>query len=403
VRLYVLLLVSFVEAMNIFITYPVMPKLLSDIGHMSLNSAAVTAGWMLTAYAMAQLLLSPLCGMLSDAFGRRPVMLLSFLAYAVDYGCMSIANTVPWLFLGRIVSGGVGATSVVANAYLADITTEAERAGRFGLLGSAFGCGFIVGPALGGLLAPLGTRAPFIAAALLAACTGLLSFFVLPETLPRERRKPIALGEMHFFTAVVAAFRRAQLRPLLVAVFVFELGFSVYPSLWSFYLIQRFQWSSTIIGLSLGLTGVMVMLGQGLVLGPLVKRIGERNTLMLGVGATVVALCGYAFANAPWMIFAITPLDLLCFMITPALNALISTQSGSDEQGYVQGVVSSVRGLTLVIGPTICTQIFAWSTRSLHVWFASGIAFLVAACCIASGLFFVPKPNMGIEPDKRAA
>jgi DHA1 family tetracycline resistance protein-like MFS transporter len=391
VRLFVLLLISFVEAMNIFITYPVMPRLVGEIGHLDITGAALVAGWMLTAFATAQFFLSPICGMLSDAFGRRPVLLLSLLAYALNYACMSLAQSIPWLFFGRILSGGVGATSVVLNASMADITDPDQRAARFGLISAAYGSGYIVGPALGGMLAPLGLRAPFVAAAVLAACAAMVSLLLLPETLPRERRKPVSLRQIHVFSALTDAFRRMELRPFLLAIFLFELGYSVYPSLWAYYLIQRFNWSAMTIGLATALTGAVLMLGQSFVLGRLVKNVGERKAVVVGAVATILEFVGCAFANASWMIFALSMLDLVCFMTVPVLIALVSARTHSDEQGYVQGVIAALSGLTLIIGPVLNTHIFAWSTESVHFPFASGIAFLVAAGYCAMGLFVLQR------------
>jgi DHA1 family tetracycline resistance protein-like MFS transporter len=368
-----------IDAIGFGIIMPVLPKLLIHLGEPNVAVAARVGGILLVTYSILQFFCGPIVGSLSDRFGRRPVILASLFAFAFDFTLMGVAPTVGWLFVGRAAAGIAGAVYVPANAYIADISTPENRARAFGLVGSAFGLGFILGPAIGGLLGDFGPRAPFFAAAALAAANFAFGYFILPESLPVERRRAFTWARANVFGTLVQLARKPHVLGYAAAMTIYLVANSVYPSTWSFAMTAKFNWPSWLIGLSFAATGVVMASVQVLVIGRLVKRIGELGAAVTGLTWGACAMLAYALATQTWMIFAITLIGGLQALSYPALNALMSRAMPADEQGELQGGVASLSSLATIVGPFAMTQTFAhFASPSAAIYFP-GAAFMLAA------------------------
>ena len=279
----IVLVVLLLDAIGFGIVLPVLPALVVHLAHVSMAEATRIAGYMLVAYALMQFLAGPIIGNLGDRFGRRPVLLLCALAFAIDYALMAAAPTIGWLFLGRLVAGIAGATYGPANAVLADVTEPKDRAGVFGLMGAAFGGGFILGPALGGLLAGFGTRTPFIVAATLTGLNFLWILFSLPETLEAKDRRPFEWKRANAFGSFAPLLQQSAAVPLIVASLLWQVAHQVYPSTWAFWAVLKFNWSSAQIGWSLAAAGLSMAIAQALITGRAVARFGEQRSIVIGM------------------------------------------------------------------------------------------------------------------------
>lgn len=368
-----------IDSIGFGIVMPVLPQLLLDLGAPDLASAARTAGVLLVIYALLQFLCGPVIGNLSDRFGRRPVILFSLLAFGLDYSLMGFAPTIGWLFLGRAMAGIAGAVYVPANAFVADITPPEERARAFGTVSAAFGIGFILGPAIGGLLGEFGPRAPFFAAASLAAVNVVFGFFVLPESLPLSRRRDFSWKRANPLGAILALRHYPTVLGLALVTLLTLVGTNVYPSSWAFFTAMRFDWSPAMIGLSLAVTGIGMAVVQLTLTGRLVKRLGEWRTALLGLWMAIAAYVAYAIIPKGWMVFPITlgsSLQALCF---PALNAMMSSRVHADQQGELQGAVASLTSVAAIFGPFAMTQSLAFFTAPRAPIHFPGAPFILAA------------------------
>jgi DHA1 family tetracycline resistance protein-like MFS transporter len=368
-----------IDTIGFGVILPVLPKLIMEISTLPIAEATRVGGFLLVVFAVLQFLFGPVMGNLSDAYGRRPVLLLSLLAFGVNYALMGFAPTLAWLFVGRAISGMAGAVYAPANAYVADVSSPEDRAKSFGLVGGAFGLGFVLGPALGGLLGGFGPRAPFFAAAGLALVNFVYGYFVLPESLPPERRRPFQLARAHpLGTLRALRGQRAVLR-LALCAFVWLTAFQVYPATWSFYAMAKFSLSPAEIGATLALSGLSMALVQALLTGRLVKKLGEARTAPLGVlwGASCFVL--YAFIPDSWMLYPILAIGGLQGITMPSINAMMSKAIGAERQGELQGGMASVMGLSSIVGPLMLSQVLAYfSAQDAPVHFP-GAAFLLAA------------------------
>jgi MFS transporter, DHA1 family, tetracycline resistance protein len=367
---------------------PVLPTLLVQLTGKSVNEAAIYGGWLLFVYSVMQFFCAPVLGNLSDSYGRRPVLLFAIGALGVDYVVTAFAPTLRWLFVARAISGMAGASYTPAYAYVADVSPPERRAQSFGIIGAMFGLGFIVGPALGGLLGRLGPRAPFFAAAGLSLLNFAYGFLILPESLPPERRRPFDWKRAHPLGTFMQMRKHPVVRGMLVAIFLWQLGHQVMPATWTFYTKFRFGWSEGMIGLSLAAAGVVMALSQATLLRRLVPRLGERRTALLGIASGTVAYLGYATATAGWMMFAWHATWLFGALVMPSSNALMSKRVGADAQGELQGAVAGLYSLGAIIGPPMMTHLFGYfSARDapLHV---PGAAFFAAAG-LAMGCFLI--------------
>jgi len=379
---------------------PVMPTLLGSLTGKPPSVAVLDAGWLTFVYASMQFLCAPILGGLSDRFGRRPVLLAAVGALGVDYMIMGWAPTLSWLFVGRAIAGIAGASFTPAYAYVADISPPEKRAQNFGIVSAMFGVGFIAGPALGGLLGGLGPRAPFFAAAALSSINFVYGTFVLPESLPAERRRRFDWKRANPLGTVRQMRKHKAVFGLLAALFLWMLAHQVMPSTWSFYTKARFGWSEAMIGASLATVGVVMASAQALVPRILVPRVGERNAALTGIViGGIIGFAGYGFATQGWMMFAILPTWFFGATVMPTTNALMSHKIPPDAQGELQGAVAGLFSLSSIVGPPLMTQLFgrfAAPDASLHL---PGAAFLAAAL-LAAAAFVIYRRS---EPPARRA
>ncbi len=379
-----------VDSIGFGIILPVLPRLIMQLTGVSVDRAAVYGGWLSFVYALLQFFCAPVLGNLSDRFGRRPVLLFALLALGCDYLVMGFAPVIAWLFVGRMVAGVAGASFTPAYAYVADITAPARRAQNFGLMGAAFGVGFIVGPAIGGLLGGLGPRAPFFTAGAIALANTAFGYFALPESLPRESRRPFHWARANPLGTLLQMLEFPPVSWLLGALLLWQLAHQVLPSTWAFYTISKFHWSSAEVGYSLAFVGLVMAVAQGVLTRVLIPWIGgERRAAAAGMAAALIAYIGYAFATEGWMMYAVGLTTFLFALTYPSINALASQQIPANAQGELQGAVAGLYSLSSIIGPPLMTQVFGhFSARSAGVYFP-GAAFLTAALLtVGSALLF---------------
>ncbi len=374
------------DSMGIGIIMPVMPDLLQELSGLSIGEAALWGGYLSFSYAAMQFLFSPLIGNLSDRYGRRPVLLVSLATLGVDYVVMALAPSLWLLFVGRVIAGIAGATYSTATAYIADVTPKEKRAAAFGLVGAGFGVGFILGPALGGLMGELGTRAPFYAAAAVAFANFVYGWLVLPESLAPENRRPFQWLRANPLGAIRQISKFPMVTWLLVAILLYGLAHMVYPAVWSFYTKAAFNWSNAEIGISLAIVGVCFTIVQGGLIGFILKRLGEVRTAALGFLANILGLIGIAFATQDWMVYALMPVTALGALVTPALTGLMANRVPDDQQGELQGLISSLNAVTAIVSPLVLTQLFGYFTAPGGSIFFPGAPFAAAAVIVVIAL-----------------
>ena len=384
---------------------PVMPRLLVELTGEGLSRAAVYGGWLGFVYAAMQFVFAPVLGNLSDRFGRRRVLLLAIGALGIDYIIMGFAPTLAWLFVGRAIAGVAGASFTPAYAYVADISPPERRAQNFGVVSAAFGIGFIIGPAIGGLLGSLGSRAPFFAAAALSLINLFYGLFVLPESLPLERRRPFEWRRANPLGTLAQMRKHPVVLGVLAALFLWSLGNQVMPSTWAFYTKFRFGWSEAMIGASFAAVGVVMATAQAVVMRQLVPRVGERGAAIIGVVAGAIGYTGFGLATKSWMMFALLGSWFFAALVMPTMNAFMSHRVSPDAQGELQGAVASLFSLAAIIGPPIMTHLFARFSApesSVHV---PGAAFLAAAVLALGSLaiFWLSTRQPAAEPGADAA
>jgi len=385
--LFVIFATVLIDTIGFGIIIPVMPELLVELTGTNIAGASVYHGALFFSFAVAQFFCAPILGNLSDRFGRRPVILASLLAFGLDYLIMGAANWIGWLFIGRVIAGAAGAAYTPAYAYLADISPPEKRAQNFGLIGAAFGAGFIIGPAIGGLLGGFGPRAPFFVAGAMALANLVAGFFLLPETLPPQSRRAFSWSRANPVGTLLHLRKSPVVIALLVVTFLWQLAMQVYPSTWSFFTMLRFQWSEQAVGYSLAFVGVIMVITQGGLTRFLIPRIGgEKPAALLGMASGSASFLGYALATQSWMMYASMLLWFFAGLCYPSLNALMSREAAASEQGELQGAVASVYSLTSIIGPPLLTQVlWRFSAANAPVYFP-GAAFLVAAALGLTGV-----------------
>lgn len=377
------------DVMGFGIIMPLLPRLLVELTGDSLSGAAIDGGWLLLVYAFTQFLCAPVLGNLSDRFGRRVVLLFSVGALGIDFLVMGFAPTFAWLFAGRLIAGMAGASFTPAYAYVADVTPPEKRAQNFGIVSAAFGIGFILGPAIGGLLGGLGPRAPFFVAAGISLCNWIYGFFFLPESLPQHKRRPFDWRRANPLGTLLQMRRHPVVLGLLGSLFLWLVAQQVMPSTWAYYTKFRFGWSEAMIGASLALAGVVMATSQATLLRFLVPRLGERLTVLTGMTLTMIGNVGYATATAGWMMFAWLGTWFFGSMVMPSANALMSHRIAPDAQGELQGAVASLFSLSAIVGPPLLTQLFGRFSAPDAPLHLPGAAFVAAALLIvSSGLAF---------------
>ena len=359
-----ILVTILLDMVGVGIIVPVLPELLEDLTGGSVADAAVIGGYLVFAYAFMQFVFSPVLGNLSDRFGRRPVLLASLLGLTFDYLMMSIAPVVWYLFIGRIIAGIAGAALATATAYMADITPPHKRTHRFGLIGAAFGLGFIIGPVIGGELGEFGPRVPFYAAAGLAFANFLFGLLVLPESLPKASRRKFDIRRANPLGAVMALRAYPSVLWLLAVLFFFQLSAQALPTVFSYFTVEVFSFSSSAIGRTLGAFGLGFAISQAVIAGPLSRGIGEPAVAMIGLLAAVAAFAALGFATELYMLYLAIMVGAVSGLAPPAINGVLSRQVPDNSQGELQGAVNAASSLATIIGPLAATQIFSYYTTT---------------------------------------
>ncbi|MBB2971181.1 TCR/Tet family MFS transporter [Mesorhizobium sp. RMAD-H1] len=378
--------ILFLDIIGIAIIMPVLPAFLEELTGASLSEAAIDGGWLLLVYAGMQFVFAPLIGNLSDRFGRRPILLASVLTFAIDNLICALATSYWMLFVGRVLAGISGASFATASAYIADVSNDENRARNFGLIGIAFGTGFVIGPVLGGILGEFGPRVPFYGAAALAFANFAVAFLFLPETLERQHRRKFEWMRANPLGALKQMRNYPGIGWVGLVFFLYWLAHAVYPAVWAFVGAYRYGWSEGQIGLSLGIFGIGGAVVMGVILPRVVPVLGEWKTAAIGLAFCALGLFGYAAAWQGWMVYAVILLTALEGLADPPLRSIAAAKVPPSAQGELQGALTSLSSITTIIGPLIFTQMFGFFTGpSAPVTFA-GAPFAVAAVFVFVGL-----------------
>ena len=345
------------------IIIPVIPKLIEELINGDISEASKYGGWLSFAYAFVQFICAPLVGNLSDKYGRRPIILISLFGFSIDYIFLALAPSIAWLFVGRIIAGITGASITTASAYIADVSTDADRAKNFGLIGAAFGLGFIIGPVLGGVLGQYGARVPFYAAAALCMVNFLYGYFVLPESLPKEKRREFSWKKAN----PVGSFRFLQKHPkilkLTLVLILVYIGGHALQSNWSYYTMYKFKWEEKDVGISLGVIGLLTGLVQGVLIRYTTKWLSERKSIVIGIALYAIGMLLFAFASESWMMLLFLIPYCLGGICGPSLQSFITKSVLPNEQGELQGALTSLMSATAIVGPPLMNQLFYYFTH----------------------------------------
>jgi DHA1 family tetracycline resistance protein-like MFS transporter len=398
-----------IDAMGWGLIIPVMAELVATLKHMPVNEASTYGAYLLSAFAIVQFAFSPVLGNLSDRYGRRPILLFSLLGFGIDYLIMAWAPSYGWLFAGRIIAGITGASFTTASSYIADVSKDdASKAKNFGLIGAAFGLGFVLGPALGGLLANWGIRAPFYAAAGLCLVNCLIGYFLLPESLGEADRRPFDWKRANPFGSLKFLTGHPEIGGLALCFFLLYLGGQAVQSSWNFFTAYRFSWDEKMIGISLTVVGVLMALVQAGLTRVVNPKLGNERSTYLGLSLYIVGLILFAFATQGWMMFVFLVPYCLGGLCGPSLQSVISGYVPSNQQGELQGALTSLMSFTTIIGPLIMNGAFAYFTTDKAPFQFPGIHFLIGAVCVLLGLWLAyramtrAKNNPGIPLQETA-
>jgi DHA1 family tetracycline resistance protein-like MFS transporter len=375
-----------IDVIGFGIIIPVIPRLISEMEGVSIPEASEYGGWLLASFAIMQFLFSPLMGNLSDQFGRRPVLLISLFGFGVDYILVVFAPNIEWLFVGRIVAGIMGASFTTASAYIADISEPEKRAQNFGMIGAAFGLGFIIGPALGGVLSKFGLRVPFIGAAVLTLINWLYGFFILPESLKPEDRRKFDWKRANPIGTLFFLLRYKVILGLVASIFLIYLASHAVQSTWAYYTMEKFKWTEDWVGYSLALVGVLVAIVQGWLIRFIIPKLGQERSVYIGLALYALGLLLFGLATQSWMMFAFLVPYCAGGIAGPSLQGIMSSQVPANEQGELQGALTSLISITSIIGPVMMSWIFyEYSKPSAEVYFpgaamiAGSILMLISA------------------------
>jgi MFS transporter, DHA1 family, tetracycline resistance protein len=368
-----------IDSIGFGIILPVMPQLIMSVSGEGLSSAARYGGWLMMVYALMQFFFSPVMGNISDRFGRRPVLLFSLLLLGIDYLVMAWAPTLFWLFIGRMVAGIAASTYSTCYAVIADSTAPEKRAQTFGLVGAAFGLGFIIGPVMGGLLGEYGARVPFIAAACLAFSNLVFGFFVMPETLTKENRRSFDLRRANPMGTLLTLRKYPMVIGMITALFLFLLGHHALPSTWTYFTIEKFQWSESQVGYSFAFVGALMVFTQAVLLRRVLPVIGQHKAALAGFLFCIVSFIGYAFASSGYMLYIFMIPGALQGFVMPSIQGIMSGHIPANSQGELQGGLASMSSLTSILSPPLMTGTFAFFTAVAAPVYFPGAAFILAA------------------------
>lgn len=377
-----------IDVIGLGIIIPVLPKLIEELIGGSISDASHFSAWLGLAYGLMQFVFSPVLGGLSDRFGRRPVLLISLIGLGCDYIFMALAPNIAWLFVGRIIAGICGASFTTATAYIADISTPEKRAQNFGLVGAAFGVGFIIGPMIGGICGHFGSRVPFFVAAAFSLINFAYGYFVLPESLGAENRRKFDWKRANPIGALLHLRKYPVISGLVVTfLFLFMAGKSV-ETTWTFYTMLKFNWNTFWVGASLSVVGILVAVVQGGLIRVIVPKLGQKRSVFIGLLLYMIGLILFAFATEGWMMFAFLVPYCLGGIAGPALQGIMSGQVPLNEQGELQGALTSLMSLTTILGPLLMNNLFYYFTKPDAPFYFPGAAFIMGAIMLVIGMFF---------------
>ena len=372
-----------IDVMGFGLIIPVLVDLISKLKGIPANEASIYGGYLLTAFATTQFLFSPIIGNLSDRYGRRPVLLFSLFGFGIDYFVLALAPAYGWLFIGRVIAGITGASFTTASAYIADISPDpTTRAKNFGMIGAAFGLGFILGPLLGWALSGWGLRAPFYGAAILCLLNCLYGYFLLPESLAKENRRPFEWKRANPFGSLKFLTRHPEIGNLAFSFFLIYLAAQSVQSNWTFFTKFRFNWSDGMIYMSLAIVGVLIGGVQGGLTRVVNPKLGNERSIYLGLCLYTIGLVLFAFASQTWMMFVFLVPYCLGGICGPSLQAVISGHVQPNHQGELQGALTGIMSLTTILGPFIMNGSFAYFTSSKAPFYFPGIHFMIGAVCM---------------------
>jgi DHA1 family tetracycline resistance protein-like MFS transporter len=380
-----------IDVIGLGIIIPVLPTLIQQLTGESVQQASAYGGWLLFAFSLMQFLFSPILGNLSDQFGRRPILLISLFGFTIDYLLLAIAPDMTWLFIGRILAGIMGASFTTATAYIADISTDENRAQNFGMVGAAFGMGFIIGPVIGGLLGQFGPRAPFYASAALTFLNFLYGYFILPESLPKENRRPFQWKRANPIGSLMHLKKYPLISGMVMSLIFIYLASHAVQSTWSFFTIGQFKWTEAEVGYSLGFVGILIAIVQGGLIRVINPKLGPSNSVYVGLFLYALGLVFFGFANQSWMMYAALIPYCLGGICGPSLQSLLSQQVPANEQGELQGALTSLISVTSIVGPPMMTGLYAWFNRPETSFPYPGIAFHVGAVLALVSFMFAIK------------
>lgn len=372
-----------VDVIGFGIIIPVLPNLIQHLTGGDLSTASRYGGWLMFTYAFMQFLFAPILGNLSDQYGRRPVILISLFGFAVDYLFLAWAPSVFWLFVARVLSGITGASFTTASAYIADISTPEKRAQNFGMIGAAFGMGFIIGPLIGGVLGQYGERIPFMFAAGLSMLNWLYGYFILPESLPKEKRRAFDWKRANPVGSLMHLKKYPAVAGLILSLTLLYIGMHAVQSTWSFYTMKKLGWNSAMVGYSLAFVGMMIAIVQGGLIRIAIPKLGQTRALYTGLILYTIGMFLFAFASSTTMMIGFSAVYCLGGIAGPALQGMISSHVPPNEQGELQGALTSLMSATSIVGPPIMTNLFSAFSRSSTNYYFPGAPF------IAGALFFL--------------
>ncbi len=376
-----------IDVIGLGIIIPVMPKLITELTGDSLSEAARDGGWLLFVYAFCQFFFAPVVGGLSDRYGRRPVLLASLFGFAIDYMLLAYAPTLAWLYVGRIIAGILGASFTTASAYIADISTPEKRSQNFGMIGAAFGLGFIIGPVIGGLLGQYGSRIPFLVAAGLSALNWLYGFFILPESLKPENRRAFDWKRANPVGSLMNLRKYPVIMGLVVSLLLLYTANHAIHGNWSYFVMEKFKWNERDVGVSLGIFGALSAIVQGGLIRVIIPKLGTTKSVYVGLALYCIGFTLFAFASQGWLLYLFMVPYMFGGIAGPALQGIISTQVAVNEQGQLQGALTSLMSATSIIGPPLMSNVFSYFTAASAPVYFPGAPMLLAAGLTCLGAF----------------
>ena len=389
-----------IDVIGFGIIIPVIPKLITQLTGGTLSDASLYGGLLMFAFSIMQFLFSPVMGSLSDQYGRRPVLLFSLFGFGLDYLVLAFAPSIAWLFIARIFAGITGASFGTATAYIADISAPEKRAQNFGLIGAAFGLGFIIGPVIGGVLGEYGPRIPFIAAAALTFINWLYGYFILPESLKPENRRKFDIKRANPIGSLQHLKKYPVILGLVVSLVCIYIAQHAVQSNWTYFTMEKFKWDEAMVGYSLGVVGVLVAIVQGGLIRIVTPKLGAKRSVYFGLGLYLIGFILFAFASTSWMMFAFLVPYCLGGISMPALQGIMSNQVPANEQGELQGALTSLMSATSIIGPPLMTSIFAYYTGKGSSIYFPGAPFIMGALFTLFSLIFALRSLSHYTPTK---